>query len=72
MGGALWRRSSYLLESHRNSRRQPVGKPSRRPGSPLRVRLALFDGEGLACRVNKVVEDGVYLSPLLDCTSARN
>jgi PmbA protein len=71
LGGALWRRSSYLLDR--------IGTLAASPlvtfvDDPLRVRgfgSRLFDGEGLPCRANTVVEKGIYVSPLLDCTSAR-
>ena len=71
IGGALWRRSSYLLERLgtpvASSLVTLVDDPFRQSGFGSR----LFDGEGLPCRVNTVVQDGVYVSPLLDGTSAR-
>ena len=71
VGGALWRRSSYLLERIGTTVASQlltlVDDPSRQCGFGSRV----FDGEGLPCRTNVVVKNGVYLSPLLDCTSAR-
>jgi len=71
VGGALWRRSSYLLDRIgtpvASSLVTLVDDPTRPCGFGSRV----FDGEGLPCRVNTIVENGVYLSPLLDCTSAR-
>lgn len=71
LGGALWRRSSYLLGRVGTAVASPlvtlVDDPTRPSGFGSRV----FDGEGLPCRVNVVVQNGVYLSPLLDCTSAR-
>ena len=71
LGGALWRRSSYLLGRTGTAVASPlvtlVDDPTRQCGFGSRV----FDGEGLPCPVNLVVENGLYLSPLLDCTSAR-
>ncbi len=71
LGGALWRKSSYLLDR--------VGTPvaselvtlvddplvPRGPGSRL------FDGDGLPSQRNEVVRDGVLQSYLLDTYSAR-
>jgi PmbA protein len=71
MGGALWRRSSYLLDRIGTPVASPLVSLVDDPSRPCGFGSRVFDGEGLACRVNKVVEDGVYLSPLLDCTSAR-
>ena len=71
LGGALWRRSSYLFDRLGTTVASPivtfVDDPTRTAGFGSRY----FDGEGLPSRINTVVENGVYLSPLLDCTSAR-
>lgn len=71
LGGALWRRSSYLLEREGT----PVASPwvtivddpliPRAPGSRP------YDGEGLSSRKNLVVEKGILRSFLLDSYSAR-
>jgi PmbA protein len=71
LGGALWRKSSYLL-----------GKLSERVASPLVTIVddplilrgpgsRTTDGEGLSSQRNIVVEDGVLNSYLLDSYSAR-
>ncbi len=71
VGGALWRKSSYLLEREGTAVASPlvtiVDDPliSRAPGSRP------FDGEGLPSRKNVVVEAGVLKGFLLDCYSAR-
>jgi PmbA protein len=71
VGGALWRKSSYLLEREGT----PVASElvsivddpliARAPGSRP------FDGEGLASRRNVIVERGELKGFLLDCYSAR-
>jgi hypothetical protein len=71
LGGAVWRRSSYLAE--REGTRvasglvEIVDDPliARGPGSRA------FDGEGLASRKNVVVEGGMLRTFLLDSYSAR-
>jgi PmbA protein len=71
VGGALWRKSSYLLERLETEVASPlvtiVDDPLilRAPGSRA------FDGEGLPSRKNVVVERGTLKSFLLDCYSAR-
>lgn len=71
LGGALWRKSSYLVGRIDTQ----VASPSVNiVDDPLRARgfgSRLFDGEGLPSQINMVVKDGLYVSPLLDCTSAR-
>ncbi len=70
-GGALWRKSSYLLERQGTEVASPlvtiVDDPLilRGPGSRP------FDGEGLRSRRNVIVQDGKLLGFLLDCYSAR-
>ncbi len=71
LGGALWRRSSYLLDRLQTPVASPLVTIVDDPFRPCGFGSRLFDGEGLACRVTPVVERGIYLSPLLDCTSAR-
>jgi PmbA protein len=71
LGGSLWRKSSYLAERLgtpvASADVHLVDQPLRLGGLGSRQ----FDGEGLACRTNPIVEGGTYVSPLLDCTSAR-
>jgi PmbA protein len=71
LGGAVWRRSSYLADREgsvvASSLVNIVDDPLivRGPGSRV------FDGEGLASRRNVVVEDGVLKTFLLDSYCAR-
>jgi len=71
LGGALWRKSSYLLEREGTEVASPlvtiVDDPLilRAPGSRP------FDGEGLRSRKNVIVERGTLKGFLLDCYSAR-
>ncbi len=71
LGGALWRRSSYLLgrigTEVASSLVHLVDDPFRKCGFGSRS----FDGEGLPSQSNTIVQDGIYVAPLLDCTSAR-
>jgi PmbA protein len=71
VGGAIWRKSSYLLERTGTPVASPlvtiVDDPLIRRGPGSRP----FDGEGLPSRRNVVVEGGVLKSFLLDCYSAR-
>lgn len=71
LGGSLWRHSSYLVGRLGTAVASPlvhlIDDPLRKSGFGSRA----FDGEGLPSRVNVIVEDGKYVSPLLDCTSAR-
>jgi PmbA protein len=71
VGGALWRKSSYLLEREGTLVASPlvdiVDDPLilRGPGSRP------FDGEGLRSRKNVIVERGTLKGFLLDCYSAK-
>jgi PmbA protein len=71
VGGALWRKSSYLLEREgtevASSLVNIVDDPliAKAPGSRP------FDGEGLRSRKNVIVERGTLTGFLLDCYSAR-
>ncbi len=71
LGGALWRKSSYLLGREgtpvASSLVSVVDEPLLKRGFGSRV----FDGEGLPCRSNVVIENGLFKTSLLDCTSAR-
>jgi PmbA protein len=71
LGGAIWRRSSYLAEREGTLVASPlvniVDDPliARGPGSRV------FDGEGLPARRNVVVKDGVLQTFLLDSYCGR-
>lgn len=71
MGGALWRKSSYLIDRIDTQVASDlvdiIDDPLilRGPGSKA------FDGEGLRTRRNVVVEKGILKMYLLDCYSAK-
>jgi PmbA protein len=71
MGSALWRKASYLCGREgsvvASERVTLVDDPFLRRGFGSRA----WDGEGLPCRRNTLVERGTYVGPLLDCLSAR-
>jgi PmbA protein len=71
LGGSIWRKSSYLCGREgsvvASERVTLVDDPFLRRGFGSRA----WDGEGLPCRRNTLVERGTYVSPLLDCLSAR-
>lgn len=71
LGGAVWRKSSYLVGRLGSAVASPLvsftDDPLRRRGPGSRA----FDGEGLLPRVNPVVVDGKLQTYLLDCYSAR-
>ena len=71
LGGAVWRRSSYLAEREGT----PVASPLVTiVDDPLIVRgpgSRTYDGEGLESRKNLVVEEGVLKTFLLDSYCAR-
>lgn len=71
MGGAVWRRASYLCGREGT---EVASNLITLIDDPFIVRgfgSRTFDGEGLACRKNPLVEGGSYVGPLLDCLSAR-
>lgn len=71
VGGAIWRKSSYLIDREGTVIASPlvtvVDDPLVRRGPGSRA----FDGEGLASRKSVVVEAGVLRTFLLDSYSAR-
>ncbi|HEV8548362.1 MAG TPA: TldD/PmbA family protein [Polyangiaceae bacterium] len=71
MGGAVWRKSTYLLEREGTAVASPLVNITDDPLIPRALGSRGYDGEGLASRRNVVVEAGVLKTFLLDCYSAR-
>jgi PmbA protein len=71
VGGALWRKSSYLLEREGTPVASPLVTIIDDPLIPRAPGSRPFDGEGLRSRKNVVVEAGTLKTFLFDCYSAR-
>jgi PmbA protein len=71
MGGAIWRRSSYLVERLGQAVASELVTVVDDPLLPDGPGSRSWDGEGLLSRRNVVVEKGVLQSYLLDSYSAR-
>jgi PmbA protein len=71
LGGALWRKSSYLVDRLGTDVASALVTMVDEPHLLRGFGSRRFDGEGLACSRRVVVEAGRYTQPLLDCTSAR-
>jgi PmbA protein len=71
MGGAVWRRSSYLAEREGSVVASPLVTIVDDPFIPRGPGSRTFDGEGLAARRNVVVEGGVLKTFLLDSYCGR-
>lgn len=71
VGGALWRKSSYLVDRLGTEVASPLVTIVDDPLLPRGPGSRPFDGEGLPSRRLSVVERGVLQSYLLDCYSAR-
>jgi PmbA protein len=71
VGGALWRKSSYLLEREGTQVASPLITIVDDPLLPRAPGSRPFDGEGLRSRKNVVVEAGTLKTFLFDCYSAR-
>lgn len=71
VGGALWRKSSYLLGRVGTEVASPLVSIVDDPFIPRAPGSRPFDGEGLRSRKNHVVRDGKLETYLLDCYSAR-
>jgi PmbA protein len=71
VGGALWRKSSYLLEREGTPVASPLVTIVDDPLIPRAPGSRPFDGEGLRSRKNVVVEAGTLKTFLFDCYSAR-
>jgi PmbA protein len=70
-GGALFRRSSYLVDREGTEVASSCVTLIDNPLLPRGLGSRAFDGEGLACRQLVVVDRGRYQGPMLDCLSAR-
>jgi len=71
VGGALWRKSSYLLGRLDTAVASPLVELVDDPTLPRAPGSRAFDGEGLPARRLTVVEGGILRSYLLDLYSAR-
>jgi PmbA protein len=71
MGGAIWRKSSYLLEREGTLVGSPLLTIIDDPLLPRAPGSRPYDGEGLRSRRNVVVEAGVLKTYLFDSYSAR-
>lgn len=71
VGGALWRKSSYLLDRMNTEVASSLVRIVDDPFIPRGPGSRTFDGEGLRSRKNVLVDGGVLRSFLLDCYSAR-
>lgn len=70
-GGAIYKRSSYLVDREGQSVASDLVHIVDRPLIPQGPGSRPFDGEGLASRDNTVVSEGVLRTYLLDTYSAR-
>jgi PmbA protein len=71
LGGAIWRRSSYLLERESTRVASDLVDIVDDPLIPRAPGSRPFDGEGLRSRPNVVVDKGILKTFLLDSYSAR-
>jgi PmbA protein len=71
LGGALWRKSSYLLDRVGTQVGSPLVTFVDDPLTPRGPGSRVFDGDGLPSQRNVVVKDGKLESYLLDTYSAR-
>lgn len=71
LGGAVWRRSSYLAEREGSLVASPLVTLIDDPLLPRAPGSRAFDGEGVASRRNLVVEQGTLKTFLLDSYAAR-
>lgn len=71
LGGAIWRKSSYLLDREGTRVASDLVHLVDDPLMPRAPGSTPFDGEGLRSRRNVVVEAGTLRTYLLDCYSAR-
>ena len=71
LGGAVWRRSSYLADREGTQVASPLVTIVDDPLIPRGPGSRAFDGEGLAARRNLIVEQGVLKTFLLDSYCGR-
>ncbi len=71
MGGAIWRKSSYLVDREGTEIASRIVNVVDDPLIPRAPGSRPYDGEGLASRRNLVVEGGVLRTYLCDSYSAR-
>lgn len=71
LGGAVWRRSSYLADREGTRVASELVNIIDDPLIPRGPGSRVFDGEGLASRRNVIVENGVLRTFLLDSYCAR-
>jgi PmbA protein len=71
MGGAIWRKSSYLLDREGSQVGSPLLTLVDDPLLPRAPGSRPYDGEGLRSRRNVVVEAGILKTYLLDSYSGR-
>jgi PmbA protein len=71
LGGALWRKNSYLLDRLGTAVASPLVSLIDDPLLPRAPGSRVFDGDGLPTRRNVVVQDGKLQTYLLDTYSAR-
>ncbi len=71
VGGAVWRKSTYLMEREGTEVASPLVTIVDDPLIPRAPGSRPYDGEGLASRRNLVVDAGVLKTFLFDCYSAR-
>ncbi len=70
-GGAIYRQASYLYGKEHTQIASPCINVVDDPLLPMGLGSRPFDGEGLASRVNPVVQEGLLTTYLLDTYSAR-
>lgn len=71
LGGAVWRKSTYLMDRVGTQVASPLVTFTDNPLLPRGPGSRGFDGEGVPTRVNTVVQNGVLRTFLLDSYSGR-
>ncbi len=71
LGPSLYRKSSYLVDRLGTMVAHPSLTLIDEPSLPRGLGSRSYDGEGLPCSRRLLVDQGRYVSALLDCTSAR-